>query len=302
MVDSALDRSVIVSLDADEDETSSRSTRRFPLTLDGWLVTTLGIGLPLLLDRFIPPRVAPISLQDPSVQFSRRSEIVPAPVLLLFAYVVPLVALAWHAKQRRCSYSWNGASNAGVLLWIATGVVEANGVALLATVVLKLLVGRPRPYFALVCERYLDGHEMKTCAGDVWQVREARKAFPSGHAALAFSAVTHWQYRWLQAGLARSMLACFRGTHTLRLTLLLLPWVLAMLIAVSRVIDHHHDVVDITAGALVGCACAYLATWNRYGDEDHRLAEYNGEGPSALPISRSLSGTESPLTRVTVRS
>jgi membrane-associated phospholipid phosphatase len=271
MMERATDRRWVTALEAVLASLRSiRPRHRQVVGLDGLFVLVFGLCLPLALDRLVSPRVVPVSLQDPSVQFLRRPELVPPWLLLLFAYVLPVVALFWQVKQGRRIYGWNGTNATGLLLEIMIGVMEANGTTLLATVLLKLLVGKPRPYFAVVCEQYLDGSEEQICAGDPWQVREARKAFPSGHAALAFSAVTHWQYLWVLAGVPRDWLVTIKGAKTPRLAMMALPWALALLVAVSRVIDNHHDVLDVTAGSLLGCACAYLATWNRYVDEDRR--------------------------------
>jgi membrane-associated phospholipid phosphatase len=47
---------------------------------------------------------------------------------------------------------------------------------------------------------------------------------------------------------------------------MLLPPLVAVLVAASRTIDYHHNFSDIVAGSLLGCAIAGLAALNRIGD------------------------------------
>jgi len=237
--------------------------------VDCSLAVLVGWVLPLVLDRYIPPRVTAVALEDPSIQLPKRAELVPAPLLLLFAYVAPVGMLWWQQQQQqqqrlRESFGNGFRSKGGTLLDLLTGVIEANGLTLLATVVLKLLIGKPRPYFAQVCGQYLDPVQRHECAGDPWQVREARKSFPSGHAALAFSGVMHWQCCIWYLGIPLPWFEALPSVTMVHLLLRLLPWTGATLVAASRVLDHHHDVVDVLGGAVLGCALSHLVTTKRF--------------------------------------
>jgi membrane-associated phospholipid phosphatase len=147
------------------------------------------------------------------------------------------------------------------------------------TNILKLLVGRPRPHFAAVCQAYVTG-STTTCIGDAREVAEARKSFPSGHSSLAFSAAIY-----LCAYLApvvRIGAPSHGEAKAWRILVLLAPPLMAALVAVSRTIDYHHHFADILAGSLIGTGIASLVAYNRIGDINP--ARESDMLQSALPV------------------
>lgn len=59
-------------------------------------------------------------------------------------------------------------------------------------------------------------------------------------------------------------LAMRRISH-FKLLLWFLPWLIALLIAASKVRDQWHHPVDVLFGALLGIFCAYLGFWCVFG-------------------------------------
>lgn len=108
-------------------------------------------------------------------------------------------------------------------------------------------------------------------------------SFPSGHASAAFAgfgflalylnAKLNIFPRTTQANLPQSpeekgtaapappTRAGARRTPHFKLLLWMLPWLVALLIAASKVRDGWHHPVDVLFGALVGTLCAHMAFW-----------------------------------------
>lgn len=135
------------------------------------------------------------------------------------------------------------------------------------TDLLKVFVGRPRPYFAAICVAYVEGSKSH-CTGDAAAVTEARKSFPSGHSSLAFSAAIY-----LACYISSSVGIGAFGNATTRaelkawksLATLCFP-ILACFVAASRTVDYHHNYSDVVAGSLIGAAIAFVVVHNRLAD------------------------------------
>ena len=144
----------------------------------------------------------------------------------------------------------------------AKGFVEATLVATpLLTDFAKLWAGKRRPYYeaAIAANPGMGDGER----------RELSKSFWSGHSAVAFSAATYFNLylaQHLGDGSRRSL--AWKGPVALGL------FGLAGLVAHSRVDDHAHDTLDVTAGACAGTLTALFfyalhdgRLWSIYGDE-----------------------------------
>lgn len=212
-----------------------------------WDIITLFILIVItgFLENSFSPRVSEANLDDPALNLSRLPEIVSGKLLLSLSMAVPIVGLIL--------------SNIAILSKTASltavfiiGLFETNVITVVFTNIFKLLVGRPRPYFAAVCESYAP-HVSNLCTGDASAVREARKSFPSGHSSLSFSAAI---YLTLYLATRLRITSGHTQGKTAKMLLILTPTLGAGFIAVSRLIDHHHHFSDIIAGSLLGTGVA----------------------------------------------
>lgn len=240
-------------------------------------------GVVILLFAFFLERLSPYvreqALSDPSVTKPHLPDIVPSRMLVILALVVPVVVYFAFEK-------WRGAAvMPRTLEPYMIGLVEANGLTVLITNILKLLVGRPRPHFAAVCISYAVG-SLTECTGDANAVAEARKSFPSGHSSLSFSTAIYAS-AYIARRFSVGAPASSKPTAYKLLVVLFLP-LLAALVAVSRTRDFHHNYDDIVAGSLLGASISGLVAFNRLPDVDAARVEV-----SSLHGDSSRNGYES---------
>eukprot|EP00095_Tigriopus_kingsejongensis_P006164 maker-scaffold40_size501252-snap-gene-2.15 protein:Tk06164 transcript:maker-scaffold40_size501252-snap-gene-2.15-mRNA-1 annotation:"phosphatidate phosphatase ppapdc1a-like" len=135
----------------------------------------------------------------------------------------------------------------------------------LVTNVIKLSVGRPRPDFLHRCwpdgNFRLDGfenplHQQLDCSGNLAQISDGRKSFPSGHASFAFA--TFGFVFFYLSGKCRTFVSdpshFFQSFRFLSSILCLLC---PLAIAISRTCDYHHHWQDVTVGSILGLTLAW---------------------------------------------
>jgi len=134
--------------------------------------------------------------------------------------------------------------------------------------VVKYTVGRLRPDFLSRCQYDFLTEE---CTGHPATVTEGRKSFPSGHSSTSFVGITFFVL--FLAGKTRAFsfasalpadnFGARSGTgpfasRLLRLSLTLLPFLLAIWIAISRLEDHVHHASDVLVGSTFGFLVAVV--------------------------------------------
>ena len=87
---------------------------------------------------------------------------------------------------------------------------------------------------------------------------EGRRSFPSGHASSSFGGLA-----FISLFMAGQLRLFDGAAHLERLLASLLPSILAMLISISRIVDHRHHWDDVLVGSLIGIACA-LSSYHFY--------------------------------------
>ncbi|KAH6801794.1 lipid phosphate phosphatase 3 [Perilla frutescens var. frutescens] len=130
------------------------------------------------------------------------------------------------------------------------------GYSVLVTAVItdsiKDAVGRPRPNFYYRC--FPNGIPIfdptngdVLCTGDPKLIKEGYKSFPSGHSSWSFAGLGF--LAWYLCG--KIKVFDNRG-HAAKICIVLLPYLFAALVAISRVDDYWHHWTDVFTGSMLG--------------------------------------------------
>ncbi|KAI5173125.1 diacylglycerol diphosphate phosphatase / phosphatidate phosphatase [Nematocida sp. LUAm3] len=155
-------------------------------------------------------------------------------VVLCAVFVVPLCILVIQMNTRKDRDIIRSITIAYFGMSISNFIVNS----------LKYLVGKERPDYLSRIKKYNVGR----------RYLEARRSFPSGHSAVAVSCAIFIAYE-ASSAMKRSK------NHPVKRVILMvfgvvLPIILAVFVAVSRIIDGRHDIIDVTGGcgiSLVSC-------------------------------------------------
>ncbi|KAH0697347.1 hypothetical protein KY290_015216 [Solanum tuberosum] len=216
--------------------------------LNDWLILILLLGIVVLLNAIHPfyRFVGKDMMED--LKYPLKSNTVPIWAVPVYAVLLPMVVFLLLYFRRRDVYDLHHA-----ILGILFSVV----VTAVITDAIKDAVGRPRPDFFWRC--FPDGKEVYdkwgdvVCHGDKNVVREGHKSFPSGHTSLSFAGLG-----FLSLYLSGKIQVFDCRGHVAKLCLVLLPLLLASLVAISRVDDYWHHWQDVFAGGLIGLVVAAL--------------------------------------------
>lgn len=203
-------------------------------------------SLPYIFLAPIIPYERIIWRDDRTIMFPfKATEIVPGWALPLFCFLLPALMMAlWMGikkfRNRRLFVAF-----LGLLLSIALTTQ--------ITLILKAMVGRPRPDFLARCDPDTKMTDRLVCRGNAKIVAEGRRSFPSGHSSSCFAGL----------GFAGFFLAgqwhIFDGEGaTYRLVGSIVPFVIASMVAVTRIMDYRHHWQDVLAGSLLGLIISYL--------------------------------------------
>lgn len=201
---------------------------------------------------------------------------------MLMIYTIPIpiaLILLWTTVLRPDSHKIHPS-----LLGLGTSIL----MTVFLTDIIKDAVGRPRPDLLARCQPALDTPHEDLVTVDVCTeqshhlLHDGWRSFPSGHSSLAFSSLG-----WLALFLASQTQVLRPRANALSVLVCLAPLLGAVLIAISRLEDYRHDVEDVSVGALLGLAIAYL-NWRRYYpalmerecEEPYNLSEHRRGSPS----------------------
>ncbi|XP_071454706.1 phospholipid phosphatase 3-like isoform X2 [Hetaerina americana] len=122
--------------------------------------------------------------------------------------------------------------------------------------VMKVLVGEPRPHFLDTCRPdlakncttgYVHSYKCTNTWDSIWEVRDASKSFPSGHASVSVYTALFMMW-FIQKRIPETP------------SFLLIPflhclWFMwAMICSITRIIDHRHHWWDVVGGSILGIA------------------------------------------------
>jgi len=171
-------------------------------------------------------------------------ETIPDWLLLLLAIIVPLLFQLGLSKFYGC---------VGDMHSTACAYVLGLGQTYLTVEFVKLYVGYPRPNFYSLCQPSAN-YSVCTAEGS----DSGRKAFPSGHAAIAFCGLSLLTF-FIQHRFGVPSQATPPRKARVYSILSLAPMALATFIAASRVYDNKHFPADVVGGAVLGTALSVFS-------------------------------------------
>ncbi|KAE8373350.1 phosphatidic acid phosphatase type 2/haloperoxidase [Aspergillus bertholletiae] len=215
------------------------------------------VGGWVLIQLFVTPFHRLFSLDNKAIQYPFAVvERVSVVWSIIYAGIIPFVILVlWAAMFRPKLY------NVQVTI---LGFVIALMLTSLLTDIIKNSVGRPRPDLISRCIPKKGTPENKLVAWTVCTqtsqhiLQEGWRSFPSGHSSFSFSGLGYLSF------FISGQMHVFRPrTDLCRCLVALLPFLCALMIAISRLDDYRHDVYDVTCGSILGTVIAYLS-YRRY--------------------------------------
>jgi len=177
------------------------------------------------------------------LRYPLKSNTVPVWAVPVYAVIGPIVVFVGVYLKRRNVYDMHHAILGLLFSVLITGVL---------TDAIKDGVGRPRPNFFWRCfpdgvPKYDNITRGVLCDGVASVIKEGHKSFPSGHSSWSFAGLGFLS--WYLAGKVK---AFDRRGHVAKLCVVLLPLLLAAMVAVSRVDDYWHHWQDVFAGGILG--------------------------------------------------
>lgn len=181
------------------------------------------------------------------LRYPLKSNTVPVWAVPVYAVIGPIVVFVGVYLKRRNVYDMHHAILGLLFSVLITGVL---------TDAIKDGVGRPRPNFFWRCfpdgvPKYDNITRGVLCDGVASVIKEGHKSFPSGHSSWSFAGLGFLS--WYLAGKVK---AFDRRGHVAKLCVVLLPLLLAAMVAVSRVDDYWHHWQDVFAGGILGLVVA----------------------------------------------
>ncbi|KAB8079364.1 phosphatidic acid phosphatase type 2/haloperoxidase [Aspergillus leporis] len=215
------------------------------------------VGGWILIQLFVTPFHRLFSLDNMSIQYPFAVvERVSVVWSIIYAGAIPfLIFLLWAAMFRPNRYK---------IQVTILGFLVSLMLTSLLTDIIKNSVGRPRPDLISRCNPRKGTPESKLVAWTVCTqtnqhiLQEGWRSFPSGHSSFSFSGLGYLSFFF------SGQMHVFRPrTDLCRCLVALLPFLCALMIAISRLDDYRHDVYDVACGSLLGTGVAYFS-YRRY--------------------------------------
>lgn len=217
------------------------------LHLFDWIVLLLLVAMYAVLGMVQPFHRFVAEDMMASLRYPMKGNTVPSWAVPIVAIVVPMIFIVGIYIKRRNVYDLHHA---------ILGLLFSVLITAILTVAIKDAVGRPRPDFFWRCfpdgvPKYNNITGGVICHGQRSVIEEGHKSFPSGHSSACFAGLGFLS--WYLAGKIK---AFDRGGHVAKLCIVLLPLLLATMVAVSRVSDYWHHWQDVFAGGVLGLVVA----------------------------------------------
>ncbi|XP_077979128.1 phospholipid phosphatase 3-like [Glandiceps talaboti] len=222
----------------------------------------------------VPIRDRGFFCNDPDIQYPYVGETIPVFLLLIVAFLPPIVAFfigeplfyvlftRIHERRRQrcrpCKFTVNPIF---IRLYQLNGLYFFGAALQFMFVMLcKRMVGSLRPHFIDTCQLDVSNctlgglTSIGVCTGDTEDIQDARESFPSGHASTAvYSMVFLTMY--LEARLR------WKGARLVKPFLQASCLLIACFCATSRIYDNRHRPVDVLWGSIIGFLLAFCMTY-----------------------------------------
>ncbi|KAI9219949.1 phosphatidic acid phosphatase type 2/haloperoxidase [Blastocladiella britannica] len=204
------------------------------------LVVVIAVGGVL---NILTPNEQSFLVNDVNIQYPMRAQTIPEAQAGIISVGIPLLLILLLKRTR------------GVRP--AVGLLMAAGITLFVTGALKNLVGALRPDFLDRCQpKQLTVGAAYVCTGNVADIKEGRRSFPSGHSSVG-AAGTLYLSIWFAMQL-RVFDPSHVGAKGFRLFLAHLPVCGGAAIALTRILDNRHHWLDVFTGFALGSYIAVL--------------------------------------------
>jgi diacylglycerol diphosphate phosphatase / phosphatidate phosphatase len=200
----------------------------------------------------IPPAQRVAFFGDLSINYPfEKNSTIPGWTLPLVSFVVPSVFVFLIGSFRKRSARYHAVAILGLLLGVTVTYV--------LTSVLKVSMGKLRPDFKERCKpREIPGGnnfgKILECTGDKAIITEGRKSFPSGHTSTSFAG-----FGYSSLYIAYQLRLFTQQSYVLKSIFFVLPWIIATMIASTRVFDNKHHYSDVIGGMLIGVLFAFVS-------------------------------------------
>lgn len=216
-----------------------------------WLQALVLVVAGGIVNFYVPPHEKLVIDNDPQLQFPVGTQQFPEALLFVISFFVPLLVIFTLA---RCLDTTDFCVSALCLS-------QCVGLAMFTTTVAKKMAGRPRPCFYAMCGWASNGTDAGgSCTADRLAQWESRQSFPSGHSSFSMAGLGFLGMYLLEKCEQLQRPPRFLSTLQLHVAQLcsLIPFAVAMWIAISRTVDYWHHYSDVIAGAVLGFGIARL--------------------------------------------
>jgi membrane-associated phospholipid phosphatase len=229
-------------------------------TLIDAFVLAIELLIALVIQVTLTPYQKAFSLNDPLIQYTTKSDSVSNVSLFVISIGLPIFifgtfnCIPLSDRQQ----SWKRFTHRSF------GLLQSFGLTLVITNIIKFTYGGLRPDFLARCLPDIN----LICTGSASVIQEGRLSFPSGHASISCSGLVYLSlFLFFELGLAAPPFRQEQSEPTrnpmvfLKLSVTLCPVIGAILIGISRVVDHRHHPYDGVWGLLLGTVIAILVVY-----------------------------------------
>lgn len=224
-----------------------------------WVVLAVVLIL-LWIAHNIEPFERQFKLDDVTISHPYKGDTVKMNYLVAGGLVISFIVITgFQYYKKNLRYNYHQA---------LIGVSFAIAISTLFSHIIKVFVGRYRPDFISVCkvdfdkvQEHYNTFDVSTginygprnlfdtsiCTSSKEELFEERKSFPSGHSSFAFSVMSYLSFY-----IAGQIHLMDKKSYVWKYFVVSVPYMIATMVALSRVFDYRHHWQDVTIGSIIG--------------------------------------------------